>query len=149
MISDVRVQQAPNLPRRFRTRWRHHLERNFVDQRLDGGPHLGIDPVRSNSGSTRFWSQRFRDRMHPEARGQCPYLPLFKAGCLGNRLNLSRCHRAGKRYMSPEMGVESPSRRTRFQADRKRVVWGQRVTVRVAPGGRRNYKKKIKGTTEE
>lgn len=116
MISVVRVQQAPNLPRRFRTRWRHHLERNFVDQRLDGGPHLGIDPVRSNSGSTRFWSQRFRDRMHPEARGQCPYLPLFKAGCLGNRLNLSRCHRAGKRYMSPEMGVESQSRLKRFEA---------------------------------
>src|SRR3546814_617154 len=83
---------------------------------LDGGPHLGIDPVRSNSGSTRFWSQRFRDRMHPEARGQCPYLPLFKAGCLGNRLNLSRCHRAGKRYMSPEMGVASQSRLKRFEA---------------------------------
>src|SRR3546814_4252706 len=54
--------------------------------------------------------------MHPEARGQCPYLPLFKAGCLGNRLNLSRCHRAGKRYMSPEMGVESQSRLKRFEA---------------------------------
>ena len=120
MISVIRVEQAPNLPRRFRARWRDHLERDFLDQRLDGSPHLGVDPVRSDRGSARFWSERFRDRMQPEARGQRPYPPLFQAGCLGNRLNLSRRHRAAKRYMSPEVRVERQSRLKRFEAPPRR-----------------------------
>jgi hypothetical protein len=63
-----------------------------------------------DSGSARFWRQRFGNGMQPEARGKCPYPPLFEAGCLGYRLNLRRSHRAAKRYMSPEMRVERQAR---------------------------------------
>ncbi|WP_237229878.1 hypothetical protein [Sphingobium sp. TKS] len=116
VISVVRVQQTPYLPRHFRARWRDHLERNFVDQHVDASPHRRIDPVRSDNGSTWFWRKRLRDRMRPKPRGQCPYLALFQSGCLGNRRDLGCLHRAGGRYMLSEMRVQRQPRLERFEA---------------------------------
>src|SRR3546814_12977964 len=46
-------------------------------------------------------------------------------------------HRAGVRLLSAPAGIEAP-------ADRKSVVWGKSVSVRVDLGGRRIHKKKKK-----
>ena len=45
MFSVVGMEQSPNLPRRFRTRGRHHLERDLIDQCVNSTSDFGIYPV--------------------------------------------------------------------------------------------------------
>lgn len=116
VISIVRVQQTPYLPRHFRARWRDHLERNFVDQRVNGSPHRRINPVRPDDGSTGLWRKRLRNRMRLKPCGQCPYLSLLQPGCLGNRRDLGCRHRAGERDMLSEMRVQRQPHLKRFEA---------------------------------